>query len=553
MILDIQSIKDIILNNPNKDMVAKSVSINKKLRTHLFGEGLTEHIKKIAGKEYEHDHVLRKQYSKSNKDLFARLGRPIDKVFSARGGSVYYYLTESQNKRAMQLASDVRDGYALKKWLQSVFLPYYLSDPNGLIFLEIGNGINYEDGKAYPTYKSITTIYDYSVRGTSLDYIVFHVTKEEKEAAGFKASDKIFRVVDDAFDRYVLLKGKEVTEIENQTYPNYFGYVPGIINSDFLDPLHGNKASLYDDVLELAEHFLYKGSIKVTHDFLHAFPKYWEYASKCGACQGEGRMEGVSCDHCNGTGYAALTNVAKMKLLPYPESNDAPKVAPDVAGYISPDVDYYEIATDELKALEDAMTFTLWGSHKAETPAENGRDVTATERFIDTQPVNERLSLISESFEKRHKFVIDSMIKISINPSYKGASVNYGRRYMIESPDEIFVRYSDARTKGAPNAVLDELLIEFIEAKYNGDPVSMDIMLKLMYVEPFVHKTEEQVKALGLDPQDYLAKVYFNEWKATLQENIIIDNNNDIQALRDMLYDYVSGKKLAPEPVKQAA
>jgi hypothetical protein len=87
---------------------------------------------------------------------------------------------------------------------------------------------------------------------------------------------------------------KTVIILNNFTLPNYFMQVPALINSDLPDPnTDGLMISVFDQILELAESFLLKGSIKVTHDFLHAFPKYWQYASDCNDCRGTGYQNGA--------------------------------------------------------------------------------------------------------------------------------------------------------------------------------------------------------------------------------------------------------------------
>jgi len=82
MILDAAQIKEIILTNPNKSIVDKARLNNKKLRMHLYGEGMDGEISNIPGHEGDELKSLRKKYAKSNRDLFARMSRPIDKVFS---------------------------------------------------------------------------------------------------------------------------------------------------------------------------------------------------------------------------------------------------------------------------------------------------------------------------------------------------------------------------------------------------------------------------------------------------------------------------------------
>lgn len=537
MVLDMTQIKEIVISNPNKELIINARKYATELRKHFFGENLEATLLVIEGFEKKALRELRVKYAKSNKDLFSRLSRPIDKVFSARGGSVYYNLGERLDNSAAALAMNIRDGYPLKKWIEMFWKPYFLSDPNSVIFIEVDAEQN-----AYPTYKSTSVIFDYKPKGVLLDYIVFEVSKAELKQAGIDEQLKVYRVVDDLFDRYVKVEGESVTEIAEHTFPNYFMQVPGIINSDISNPQRNNAfLSLFDEIIDMANLFLVKGSIRVTHDFMHAFPKYWEYADSCNECKGTGYKESDECKTCKGTGKSIMTKVSDTKLLSYPEAKEDVVVTPNVAGYVTPPKDYYEISTGDLNALEDAMTFTIWGTHRKQSGANTGDAITATQAFIDVQPVNDRLTAISEAAEKRHKFIIDKMIDFKIKKGYSGASINYGRRYLIESADAVWNRYSSARGK-APVKVLNDLLVEYIEAKYNGDPVSMNIQLKLMNVEPFVHNTISEVKAFMPDEKDLLAKLYFGEWLTTKNNNELLVKST--QELRDDLATYTSEKTL---------
>jgi hypothetical protein len=563
MILDLTQITDIIVNNPGRSLVAKGCEYNKLLRMHMYGEGLDQHLQQIEGFEKEQLKKLRVMYTKSNKDLFARLGRPVDKVFSARGGSIYYKLPEAQDKRARNLALNVRDGYSIRKWVEAFWKPHLLDDPAGIIFMELLPVQQAQQARkegrsfVYPTYKSIGTIYDYLPKGSQLEYVVFNVPNSEKKKNGYKEDDQIFRVVDDAFDYWVKRDGEYVTILNELTFPNYFMAVPAIMNSDIVNPqLEGSYLSLYDDVVELAEHFLLKGSIKVVSDLRHGFPKYSEFADNCGDCAGTGFVGGDNCKTCKGTGKAMMLRVSDVKLLNWPDSKETPVIKPaEVGGYIEPSKTYYEIATADLSMLEDLMNVTLWGvQSRAKTQGmamdSKGDAKTATEIMDEVKPQSDRLHPISEMAEKRHKFILDAVVRLQVAMNYEGSSVNYGRRYMLEGPDAIWEKYADARLKGVAIGALDDLLVEYYEAKFMSDPVKLAIQLKLMRVEPFVHYKIGEVQAFRPGPEDYKAKLYFGEWLSEQNDGIILAT--DVNMLRESLYEFSGKKQIVedkPEPI----
>ena len=557
MILQIGEIQDILLNNPGKARVQRGREYSKKLRRHIYGTGLDKYFQQIEGYERPSMKALRDKYSTSNKDLFSRLGRPLDKVFTARGGSLYYNLPEAKEKQARVLSQDVKDGYSVRKWVESFWKPHMLDDPYGIIFLELAPlqqaRLLRSKGKSFvfPTYKPIESIFDYLPKGNRLEYVVFELGQEEKSRLGLQEADKLFRVVDDAQDYYVKLTDKTASIIASETLVNYFGEVPAMLNSDIPDPEFENCVlSLYDDVIELAEKFLLKGSIKTVHDFLHGFPKYSEFASDCPSCKGEGVENGKKCDECNGSGRKPMSRVSDMKMIAWPSKEDQVILPSQVAAYISPDKIFHEIATADLQDLENAMAVTLWGTQsrlqtQGAAISQDGTARTATEIMDEIKPQADRLVPVSEMAEQRDKFIRDAVIRLQVQVGYAGSSVNYGRRYMLEGPDAIWLKYSDARIKGAPQNVLDTLLNEYIEANYQSDPVGLKIAKTLMYIEPFVHVTAANLKALAPDQKDYAAKLYFSEWLATVNEGMLL--SQPVPVLKEALYAYAQTKTL-PEP-----
>lgn len=565
MILQESQISDIVLNNPNKSYVLAGRKYNAAMRMHMYGENLQNFIEKIPVYEDEALTKLRAAYAKSNKDIFSRLSRPIDKVFGAKGGSRYYNLSESQDQKAATLATNVRDGFSAKKWVENFWKPHLLDDPFGIIFMEIGDGTTYALGQAYPTYRSITYIYDCLRKGNRFEYLVFELDKSDRNAMIEKAramgatltiEEKAvyYRVIDDANDYIVKRMDQKVDILKSETIPNYFGKVPAMLNSDFVSGKDGNPISLFDDALELGEHLFRKGSIREVHELKHGFPKYWEYSDNCSECSGTGYKGSEECPTCKGTGKSLMTKVSDAKLLNYPEDKDSPIVAPNVAGYVEPSDKYNTIVTQRLAEYEQMMSYTIWGaSNNQETNGPTGQQPndapkTATEVITDIQPKIDRLYPLSEMAESRDKFIMDMIImqNMRVN-SYLGSSINYGRRYLIESGDALWEKYSNARKNGASISVLDDLLSEYIEAKYSGDAITLNMQQKLMIVEPFVHNTVSEVKALGVPYDDFLKKLYFLEWKGTLTKADLV--LKPVENLKTMLDAYITAKNIKePKP-----
>jgi hypothetical protein len=116
-----------------------------------------------------------------------------------------------------------------------------------------------------------------------------------------------------------------------------------------------------------------------------------------------------------------------------------------------------------------------------------------------------------------------------LHDNYEGASINTGRRFLVEPPDVIWKKYETARTASAPKISLDYLLIQFYQSEFKDDIENMIVAQKGIKIEPFIHKTDEQINLLPVAPDDKKAKFYFNEfWRQLNQQDIILSDVDDI-------------------------
>lgn len=530
-VLDNIEAYDVIVKRPNKKWIDSAQVYTKKLLMHIKGIGLESYIDKVDTYEKEDVLRIRKKYAVSNQAIFARIHRPVDKIFGAKGGSVYYNLGESQTQTFKEYLSNLVYGYSLKQWLEVFWLPAVAYDPMGLIFVEVD-----AMGNAYPTYKSIMDVFEIKLTGRKIEYVIFKIDQRINETANKGEANKeaLYRIVDDISDRIVSVKEGGLTDVPDETYPNYFLKVPAMIISNIYDPVKGMFVSSDDDIIELADQFLREGSVKNIYKNYFGFPIAWGYQSACPECKGNKVLNGRPCDYCKGTGIKSRREPSEMIQLPVPDSKDQPLLAPNVAGYITPDVEGWDKMTAEMELLEDIMFETQWGTHQAD---DNAKAETATGRFIDTQPVNDRLNKFSDAEEGMEKFITDLIGTKMFGQSYKGASVTAGRRYLIETPDEIWKKLTAARKDGAPTVTLYDLLNDYLQARYSANAMEMAKMMKLSKIEPLPFVKYEEFGRLQTFPDIILRqKFWFEKWVCSKTDPDILFG--DLKKLQDEFAKY---------------
>lgn len=551
MILDDELLKRVIKSDPSIALLAEAQKDASLLNAHITGAGLSTIIRSDEYFEDDQKKNLRQKYARSNRDLFARIHRPIDKVFTAKGGSTIYNLPEAQEKRLAAYLATIRNGMSLRKWIKSIALPAYQIDPNAVIFMELD-----AMRQPYPTYRSTSDIFRYKTNGRKLEYIIFKLGTDDVRVAGRNmgvpdtALDSIFaklpslnrtpkflRVVDDVSDKILRLDGDEqYVEIPELTLPNYWMYVPGLIVSDLVKYNSQCFQSPDADIVELANDFLTDCSVFNIWKKLHGFPKAWRTKTACSTCMGSGLVRGVQCPDCSGTGSKKKATVRDELIVPIPDDGKMPTA---FGGYITPDIEGWKLMRDEMTSLEDMMFMTSWGTIM-KRPTDKAQPETATSEFINAQAINERLPDFSSWGESIETFVITACGQIMFNQNYQGPSVNWGNRFIIEGPDVLWNKYADARAEGAPQAALDGLLRDYYESRYEGSPMDLGKALKLMKVEPWTHLTIDQVQASSALQVDKIAKTYFSEWVSTKTDMEIL--SSDEQELRDELTAYAEDK-----------
>lgn len=572
-------IRDIIKFNPNKGLIDKGRAMNDKLMLHLYGNGMDTAIVQCEYFENTDIFGVRKQYSISNKDVFGRLLQQEDMVFTAKGGSSYFGMQEENEKRMHALLADIRYGMSLRKWMQEFARPAYRTDPMGVIFIEIEqllqvDGVAVNTPKAYPTYKSIYSVYDYEPNGRRLEYVCFRLPAKDAMSYGVQDSalakytqtqgTNYYRFVDDEKDIIIKYEQEQVVLI-GEELPNLWGRTPAFINSDlmkfdeprcFYSPL--------DLTTELADCFLRDRSIRNLQKHYHGFSKPIEPLLDCGKCGGTGYLHADACPDCSpypgakqGTGYKMRTKPADVARFPMSLFEDGGNFDfKKVFGYVTPDIDGWEKQDTSLADLEDLMHWTYWGTGAPQRPAGptakagQNQEESATKTLDNRQPRYARLNATADWAEKTEAMIADFIGQFWFRESYKKASVAYGRYYILETQDELMKKYQDMRSSGAPEASLFEALEKYYHSAYQSNPIELAIRLKLLYVEPFPHLKIAEAKNIVTEFIDFNCKLYFDEWYALKQDMEILSKS--VEDLRMDLRDYVEKKALKePEPEPQ--
>jgi hypothetical protein len=325
-----------------------------------------------------------------------------------------------------------------------------------------------------------------------------------------------------------------------------------MILGDEKNPNEDIFESIISDVVEDADALLRDVSTTTIHNLAHLYPRYWSYAQACTRCKGEGtiggdlipnsdpaeRTEVITCPSCGGEGHKSRTNPSDETVIPVPQDGD-PILAPNLMGYESPDLETAKFYVDNIERTRNTMFQAMWGT----TYEQGGKRETATGRFLDAQPVQDRLRDISDTFAKIHKFMLDCYGRVILgNKSYE-SSVSYGMRYILESPDDILKKYTETTNFPVSDMILLDLRKQYLEAEYQNDTVELNKLEKLSRIEPFPTVSVTDLAGMEwVSSEDKLKKVFYSQWINSLTEaqKIMLSE----EELRNNFENYINQKQL---------
>jgi hypothetical protein len=487
---------------------------SKELKAIVDGEDFIEElIKKIDNIESVKKAKARKDFSRSVQDLFSRLFQPIETIGFTTGTLKEYDIKNAEIKKAVQQKlANIRDNKPLSEWILRNAIDLMNTDPNGLIFLEYTTTpIN-----VYPTYKSIDSIRYYQSRGQLVEFVIFEPTiVNQKEH---------WRIVDDKFDRTFIKEGNVYTIVPELSFKHPFGQCPAIICSNISKAGEDEKLAAIHPIIGLAKEYARDQSFLTLYKVFKGNPIFWRYISYCGDCNGTGKNnEGGICTSCKGEGKMVSKNdVTDVVELPTPDDRESPVIAPNIAGFISPDTDVWKMYNEELTLLEQKLYKTHWGTMYGMQMDKSKNAKTATEIIADKQPLENQLNKYSDHIQYI-EWKISEWIVNFYDPTKKRdesrVTIYLGRRYIIESYDTLLERYEESVKNEENSVILDKLFTEYINSKYRNNIIDLQHNLNKAKVEPYLHTTLANViKIFGL--QEAQKKVLFQKfWQTVINSN----------------------------------
>lgn len=157
------------------------------------------------------------------------------------------------------------------------------------------------------------------------------------------------------------------------------------------------------------------------------------------------------------------------------------------------DKDSLDYNVDECARLKNEIVISVVGSGGTVSEKEAINETQVTANFESKTSV---LNALKTNFELAQKFVEDTVCKLRYGGAFISSSVNWGTEFYVFTVTELYSKYKQAKENGASNSELDAISQQILEVEYRNNPLVLQRMLILKQLEPYPHKTLDEVLKL---------------------------------------------------------
>lgn len=152
-----------------------------------------------------------------------------------------------------------------------------------------------------------------------------------------------------------------------------------------------------------------------------------------------------------------------------------------------------EYNVSECARLKNEIVVSVVGSGGTVSEKEAINETQVTANFESKTSV---LNALKTNFELAQKFVEDTVCKLRYGNAFISSSVSWGTEFYVFTVTELYSKYKQAKENGASNSELDAISQQILEVEYRNNPLVLQRMLILKQLEPYPHKTLDEVLKL---------------------------------------------------------
>lgn len=565
MALDLNQIKQILQKPTKRQVIQKAANMQKRLRFHtetniavsdinqptaLF----LDWVRNLLPKDKYNIFLQLFKFPLSTPAVVEDVYRELERVFYSRNSSSSYQFTDSE------LAEDWAD-YRKNKlnepdiWKTVGWKKMQVSI-NSILVVDLPQVQMSARPEPYFYWLEIEDVVDYEmVNDTEFKWIVFR--QPNRRIAAF--DDTYIRV-------YQLNEKNEIASLVSEATHN-LGYCPARFfwSTQLNEKSKDLKKNPISKELSNLDWYLFFSISKQHLDLYAPYPIYSAYAADCNF---ENNETGDYCDGGflrNSSGEYKILNDGTVEKCPCCSEKriagpgsflevPIPNQAEGIVDMRNPvqittiDKDSLTYNVEECVRLRNDIIVSIAGSGGTVSEKEAINETQVAANFESKTSV---LNALKTNFELAQKFVEDTICRFRYGSDFISSSISWGTEFYVFTVKELYNKYEQAKTNGASESELDAITQQILEVEYRNNPLVLQRMLILKQLEPYPHKTLDEVLKLHekkLLNENYVKlKINFS----TLVERFERENINiiefasartfseKIKLITDKLLDYV--------------
>lgn len=522
----VQKLIDCIEKRPNKDVLARAITTEKRIRLHTVG---------TQDHSTYYDEWLRnvKEILPHNKfETFTKLiGEPVPtltlseqifdelaKIFEASNPSRKLTFKEDSSK----YSNEFKNYFDVDKFFRKEVYDRLKVAPNS--FIVVDTKLDLLNGKSQPIpyFVNLEAIIDVDVnRDGATKYILFRTT-----------DDKIVGIDDEAYyvfekynNTYRTIEGypsaHNLKDRLGRPYTPVFLIFPNFLNAT--DNISVN--SPLTKTLGNLEWLLFWSVSKRYLDLYAPFPIYVSYEEQCNYSDGmylcnDGWLSNTSEDAEEPTSKTPCPKCSKQRMfgagtevtVPAPQSKDEPNLL-DAIKVIAAEKNSIEYVTSEKTRLEQEIYYSILG--KTSQPLETFSQ-SVSQLDLSTESRKAVLIGMKSLFEEVQNKVTYTMCKLMFDNLFTDSYTNYGDNYFLTTSEQETKSFKSLKDAGAPEGILHSNLERIIATTYKTSPSTALLNQVYLEVEPYQTMSIENVTKLvatNMIPKKRgLAKIHFTDF-----------------------------------------
>lgn len=568
MALELSQIKQILQKPSKKQTIQKATIMQKRLRFHTetniavsdINQPVTiflDWVRNFLPKDKYNIFVHLFKFPLSTSAVVEDVYRELERVFYSRNSSSTYQFTSSETEEDWL---DYRKNKLEEPEIwRTVGWKKMQVSPNSILVVDIPQEQSTRLPEPYFYWLDIDAVIDYKTSSkdvNAFDWLIF------------KQPENKIAVFDDEYIRvYKLNEKNEIQSLVSESRHD-LGYCPARFfwSAQLNEQNKDLKKNPITKELSNLDWYLFFSLSKQHLDLYAPYPIYSAYEADCDF---ENNETGDYCDGGflrNSDGAYKILNDGSVEKCPCCSEKriagpgsfleiPIPNQSEGVADMRSPvqittiDKNSLDYNVDECMRLKNDIIVSVVGVGGTVSEKEAINETQVAANFESKTSV---LIALKTNFEQAQKFVEDTICKLRYGNSFISSSINWGTEFYVFTVSELYAKYKQAKENGASEAELDSISQQILEVEYRNNPLVLQRMLILKQLEPYRHKTLDEILRLYdkslLDENLVRLKIGFNSYIERFErENINIIEFASNKPLREKiniinkkLLDYVS-------------